>query len=441
MKIVMKKNDWSFVLTLVFLFLIFPLTGVVNGAGVPSAEDVAFGKAPLPTIEELTGGKVKAGDLINKDNMNLVKEFLTEGQIKCIKEGMVMRMANHKLPPLGGTPLNYNELTKQNRGKAILDPSTITVSYEAEGTLWPGGAPFPEPKSAEEVMANVKYGVVPDDFEMLGWMDYVNKNGKLYKKQGYWGYFIWVNTRTAIPPLGAWPGYEDQMYRKVTVFRSPLEAKGLGGFNIRFYDDTAKYDQGFYYHPAFKKTGRSNATTWMNNAGGTDYTYGDGMGLQDPLVDWGFKYKGVQYKLHTEFVAPGPIIDDNQRPVKSMEYDFGEKFPRLGYAVIPFHVVEGKPKIRHVYGKKMLYIFSYRYAKPESWIPMMDAYDNQQTLWKHYTLFNGHYDKEGHYAVHKGCCMWDLQSRHSTTYWFDLQVNAGLKPKDCSLKSLLAKGR
>ncbi len=440
MSIIKVNKDWGFILMLSCSLCFSTLIGVSKGAGNPSAEDVAFGKATLPTIEELTNGKVKVGDLINKDNLDLVKEFLTEGQIKCIQDGMVMRMANHTLPPLGGTPLNYNKLTEKNRGKAILDPETITVSYDKKGILWPGGAPFPEPISAEENMANVKYGVIEDDFSMRGWMDYINKDGKLYKKQSMYGFFIWVNTRTVIPPLGAWPGYEDQMYRKVTVFTSPLEAKGLGGFNIRFYDDTAKYDQGFYYHPAFKKTGRSNATTWMNNAGGTDFTYGDGMGLQDPLADWNFKYKGVRYMLHAEFV--GPLVDlKTRRPLDTVQFDYGKKFPRMGYAVIPFHVVEATPNIRHVYGKKMLYIFSYRYAKPEAYIPMMDAYDNQNKLWKHYSVFSGHYDKEGHYAIQDGACMWDLQSRHSTTYWFDQKINSGLKPKDCSLKSLLAKGR
>jgi hypothetical protein len=231
------------------------------------------------------------------------------------------------------------------------------------------------------------------------------------------------------------------MYRKVTCFTTPLEAKGLGGFNIRYYNDAEKYDEGFFYHPAFKKTGRSNATTWMNNTGGTDFTYGDGFGLQDPLVDWSFSSKGVQYKFLTEFVSPGPLIDENQRPVKEMQYDVGEKFPRMGYAVVPVHVVEGIPKIRHVYGKKMFYIFTFRYNKPEAYIPMMDAYDRQMTLWKHYAAFGGEYNKEGHYACSKGSAMWDLQSRHSTTYWVDKPMNTGLTPKDCSLKSLLAKGR
>ena len=165
------------------------------------------------------------------------------------------------------------------------------------------------------------------------------------------------------------------------------------------------------------------------------------MGLQDPLVDWSFKFLGTKYVLHTELVAPGPLIDDNQRPVESMQYDVGKKFPRFGYAVIPFHVVEATPKIRHVYGKKMLYVLTYRYCKPESYIPHMNAYDRQMNLWKHYELMNGHYDKEGHYAIHKGVTLWDVQSRHSTSYWMDLKINEGIKPKDCSLKSLLAKGR
>lgn len=441
MKMKNKDNQWRFLLIAISFLLVLSFPGGLIAGEIPSAEDVAFGKAPLPTIEELTGGKVKEGDLINKDNMDLVKDLLTDGQKKCLQDGMVMRMANHKLKPLEGTPFNYNEATEKNRGKAILDEGKMTVWFEKTGTLWPGGNPFPEAKSATEVMANVKFGVVEDDYSMVGWMDYVNNDGKMYKSQGYWGYFIWVNTRESIPPLGAWPGYEDQMYRKVTCFTTPLEAKGLGGFNIRYYNDAEKYDQGFFYHPAFKKTGRSNATTWMNNQGGTDFTFGDGMGLQDPLVDWSFTYKGVQYKLITEFVAPGSLIDKDARPVKDMKYDFGEKFPSLGYAAIPFHVVEGVPRIKHVYGKKILYVLTYRYCKPDSYIPMMDAFDKQQTLWKHYTLFNGHYNKEGHYAIHQGCAIWDVQSRHSTTFWFRMQINEGLNPEDCSLKSLLAKGR
>lgn len=376
MKTQETKNKWSFKLILIFLFLVIPSPGVLEGADVPSAEDVAFGKATLPTIEELTGGKVKEGDLINKDNMNIVKDFLTEGQIGCIEAGMVMRMANHKLKPLDGTTVDYNKITEKNRGKAIINEDTVTVWYETEGKYWPGGYPFPEPKTAAQVMAALKFGIVEDDLYMIGWMDYVNKDGKMYKTQGYWGWFIWVNTRVTEPHT--WPGYEDQMFRKTTCFRTPTEAKGLGGFNIRFYDDTAQYDQGFFYHPAFKKTGRSNATTWMNNTGGTDFTYGDGFGFQDPMVDWNFKYLGTQYKLHSEFVSPFPLIDDNQRPVDKLKYDVGRKFPRFGYAVIPFHVVEATPKIRHVYGKKILYVMTYRYNKPEGPIPMMDAYDTQK---------------------------------------------------------------
>ncbi|MCP4681725.1 MAG: DUF1329 domain-containing protein [Desulfobacterales bacterium] len=440
MNIPKKRKERNFFLMLFSLLLILPFPGVLIGAEVPSAEDVAFGKAPLPTIEELTGGKVKAGDLIDKNNIDLVKEFLTEGQIKLVELGQVMRMANHKLPPLGGTPLNFNALTEKNRGKAILNEETVTVWYEKEGQVWPGGYPFPEPKTAAEVMAAVKFAIPEDDFSMYGGMYFVNKKGKLYKMQGFGGVFVWMNTRTTVPPLGSWPGYEDQMYRKVTVFRSPLEAKGLGGFNIRFYDDTTQYDQGFYYHPAFKKTGRTNATTWMNNAGGTDYTYGDGMGLQDPMSDWSFKFVGTKYMLHTEFVADKELIDEKGRPL-DMESDFGDKFPRFGYAAIPFHVIEATPVIKHIYGKKMLYVLTYLYNKPESLIPMMDAYDLQMKLWKHYTLYNGKYYKEEHYAIHAGCNIWDLQSLHNTAYWFDMKINNGLKPKDASLKALLARGR
>ncbi|SPD75179.1 hypothetical protein PITCH_A470008 [uncultured Desulfobacterium sp.] len=442
MKMKKKENQWRFMLILISLLLVLSFPGGLIAGEVPSAEDVAFGKAALPTIEELTGGKVKEGDLINKDNMDLVKEFLTEGQTRSLEAGMVMIMANNKLKPFEGVPVSFNEATEKNRGKAFLDTKDMTVWYEKEGQLWPGGCPFPEPKTAEEVMANLKFGTVQDDLAMRGWMDYVNKDGKMYKSQGYWGYYVFTNCRKTLPPLGTWPGYEDQIYRKVTCFVTPLEAKGLGGFNIRFYNDTEKYDQGFFYHPAFKKTGRSNATTWMNNTGGTDYTYGDGFGLQDPLVDWSFNLKGIQFKLGPQLVAPKSFLDADARPVRDITYDYGEKYPRFGFAVIPIYVVEGTPKIRHVYGKKIFYISSYRYLTPGSYIKFEDIYDKQQKLWKHYCSFNGPYNEKEHYVRPDECCiMADLQSRHSTTYWVTMPINAGMNPTDCSLKSLLAKGR
>jgi hypothetical protein len=438
MKMLKKRNKWMFILMWIYLLFILPYPGMLKGADLPSATDVAFGKAQLPTIEQLTGGKVKTGDLIDKSNMDLVKEFLTVGQIELLNQGMKMVMDNHKMKPFEGVFPAFVELTEKNRGKAVLDEETITAWYEKEGQLWPGGDPYPEPTTANQVMANVKFGVVNDDFHMEGVMELVNKDVKFYNTTGYWGVFIWTNCR--VNPPHVLEGYEDQMYRSVSCFTTPTEAKGLGGFNIRYYNDTKKYDQGFYYHPAFKKTGRSNATTWMNNAGGTDFTYGDAMALRDPFSDWSFKYLGTKYVLHP-VQGIGSLLDENQKPIKEIVYDYGKKYPRFRHAVLPWHVIEATPKIRHVYGMKMLYVFPYRYARAGDRIPMMDAYDTQMKIWKQYLNFPSVYLKDLHCAQDQGSAMWDMQSKHSTTYWYKQLPNQGFGPRAASLKALWSKGR
>jgi len=439
MKILKIRDSLCLMILLLSFFLILPCPGVLKGADIPSAEDVAFLKAKLPTIEELTDGKVKTGDMIDKGNMHLVKEFLSEGQIACMNLGMKMIMGK-QIEPFEGMPRNYREATEKNRGKAVMDESgKVLVWYEKKGQLWPAGLPFPEPKTGKEIMANTKFGTPQNDYAMRGWMDYINKNGKRYKQSAYWGYFIWMNTRESGPHVVK--GYEDQMYRKVTCFLSPIEAKGLGQFVVRHYDDDETYDTGYGYVPAFKKVMRVSATTWQENVGGTDWTYGDAMGFAEPMAGWDFKYLGTRYILHPEYKSPFPLLDKRFRPVKELQFDMGEKFPRVGWAIITAHVVEATPLFKHIYSKKVVFCNTYPNIRVPDLTPMFDSYDRQGKLWKHMWSIMGDYLEKEHYAAPPGSIIIDLQSGHSTNYWLELRANNGLKPLDASMKTLLSTGR
>ena len=66
MKTLKEKYSCSFMVLLISLLLILPCPGVLKGAQIPSPDDVVARKAVAPTIEELTGGKVKKGDLPNR---------------------------------------------------------------------------------------------------------------------------------------------------------------------------------------------------------------------------------------------------------------------------------------------------------------------------------------------------------------------------------------
>ena len=101
-------------------------------------------KKPPKSLEELSHGKIKVGMVITKDNVDLIKEYLAPGLYQCVKNGMVLRMANN-LPPEKLNPRHYLEATERNRGKAVIDDHGVVRLKD--GSEWPGGIPFIEPKN------------------------------------------------------------------------------------------------------------------------------------------------------------------------------------------------------------------------------------------------------------------------------------------------------
>ena len=149
-------------LLLISLLFVLPYPGTLKGAEIPSAEDVAAGKAALPTIGDLTGGKVKKGDIIDRSNVNLVKEWMTPGTLEAVNQGLVLIMGTNS-KPYTSMPKAFYEITEKNRGKAVMD-TTGAVYYEKIGTPWPGGIPYPEPKTGVEAMNHLRYGMAIDDY-------------------------------------------------------------------------------------------------------------------------------------------------------------------------------------------------------------------------------------------------------------------------------------
>ncbi|MDO8637155.1 MAG: DUF1329 domain-containing protein, partial [Dehalococcoidia bacterium] len=282
---------------LVYRLLVYSLSlallspGALIGANIPSIEDVVAGKASPPTIEDLTGGKVKNDGLIDKNNVELVKEYLTAAMYVNVKRGMVMKMGT-QLPPDQLNPKPFREATERNRGKAVMDKNGV-VYYEKIGTPWLGGIPFPNAKNGLEAMDNYHYGRVWDTYHAFPidfW--YVNSRGEAYKSVGQELLYVKCSARTMLPPLGTIPGYENIYIKRISVATAPREITGLGQFTVRYYDFAETYDTGFAYLPAFKRTIRVSATTWQDNIAGGDLTYGDGDGFQDPFSGWNFNLTG-----------------------------------------------------------------------------------------------------------------------------------------------------
>ena len=110
----------------------------------------------------------------------------------------------------------------------------------------------------------------------------------------------------------------------------------------------------------------------------------------EPYPDWNFKLMGRKFLLVSEPKSQFPMVDEKGILSKTYKFDVGIKFPRLGWVILPVDVVEGIPKIKHVYGKKIMYfpIWPWRIVMPLVDVAV-DIYDRQMKLWKNFVFIFG----------------------------------------------------
>lgn len=432
MKQLQSTNKGLLLIALTIIGLIFSGTW----EGVP-AEDVA------PTIEELTDGKIKVGDLVTKENVDLVKEHLPVHVYELVKQGLVMEMGEH-LAPWATVPKFYQEVTKQNHkqyGNPVINENGAI--YTKDGKPWPGGIPFLEPATALEVTANIKYDRCMDDFSGFAQFKFVNKEGKPYKTMVGAAEHAASEERLTIPPLGSVPGREGEFYRNIIVFTHPLEVKGTGQLQIKHWDDTKNPDKGFAYVSAFKRVIRISATTYQDNMGGGDFTWGDpGGGYLEPFSYWQWKLVGKKNILTQQPFGEAPILEPDGDVNITLPYDVGIRFPRDKWVIRPVYVIEGTPTIKHCYGKRVFHVAAPAYSN--CWLNGMgtDFYDRQMALWKGY---NKNYSKSAirdePYSFQKSQLMYDLQTNHQTLMHEYSHPHTAPKPEALTLKALIGKGR
>jgi hypothetical protein len=428
---------------IVVTFVNLPLLGFVTES---IGQELQLPPAP-PTIEELTNGTVKIGDLITKDNVDVVKEYLPVGLYECIKSGMVLKMGNNP-PPERTNPKTHLEATERNRGKAIVDDHMV-VRYQ-DGSEWPGGVPFPDPKTAQELMGNYRFGTACDNYEVFERILYVNNKGNCYKTTDARYFEYWTDGRLKVPPLGSVPGQEDYHRRFLAVTVAPLQVKGSGMLQISFDDNTEKYNVGFIYNPQFKRTIRISATTFQDNYAGSDFTNGDPEGLLEPFGFWNFRL------IEKKFMLTPELVRDRQptftRDILSfdpqVEWDEGKKYPRLGWAITPVYAVEATSKdSSHIYSKKILYLTSSYYAQSAGsrTCAYVDIYNRKGELWRFYYDWRGgsftHKDGE-HYTITTGFSMHGLKTGHqSHITMFNPTIDGAMEPEFLSLKKLIELGK
>ncbi len=332
----------------------------------------------LLSIEAYTKGKVKPGDTITADNIDVVKELLDPIAYQQVKNmGRRIHIVESTTDVSTLYPYEYLEATLKNKGKAKFDAKGNVVNED--GKPWIGGNPFPDASNGLEAYANLTLSWGRHDTSMYAVRDWdLGPNGKV----SYQYDFVWAeqNTVALLGEDGPYrPGHEDKLRYQSVWFTSPNDTKGTAFLNIWKYDQS-EYPDLFGYLPAFKRVRRFPTNQRFEPlVPGMTFFLSDAWAAGDPMLTWG-DYQIVERKPHLGAISQNWMGDHEnwERPVHGGPQD--ETFFDTWMELIPeVLVVEAKPTgyPRAPVSKKRAYID----ARNMMYV-VYNTFDRRGELWK-----------------------------------------------------------
>jgi hypothetical protein len=271
-------------------------------AGVFGSAWAAFGRGgsvaaaypdELNAIEEYSRGRLKPGDVISRDNVDLVKELLDPVRYRQIVDlGRRLTLAPTTTDLLKLNPPEYVEATLRHRGQGAFDAKGNVVTRV--GRPWIGGNPFPEPQSAVEVFAahTLSWGRHDASFYASREYDLDEAGNVLYQYATCWAEMAAVG-RTVLEPRPYLPGMSDKLRFQSVFFVEPGDVRGTAYLNVWAYDQS-QFPELYGYLPAFKRVRQfpTNQRFEPLNPGSELYL-SDAWAAGDPFLTWG-NYRVVQ---------------------------------------------------------------------------------------------------------------------------------------------------
>jgi hypothetical protein len=362
---------------------------------------------------------VPVGTQIDAGNVAQYKDMLPNGTYVNVMAGEIL-----KVVPV--TPIEklldpkWRELTDANKGKAKMLDAAGTWGL-ADGSYWPGGYPFPGATNPREIMANFQYHLTPDDIDTIpagghmGGFSLVDGSGKEYKR------FIINLTqrrmtgRVWTAPLGAEPGYENELYRTNTLFFEPYDSKGVISMNV-IYRDQAALPDAYVYVPVLRRVRRLSSSQRADAIQGSDLTAGDVDTFADPLGMWDFKLLATTKLL----VNQTSSVDSKGVMGKTTQLLAGYyPSPYTAVEARTVHVIEATPRYDTIYSKKVLYVDSETYRPSVG-----EFYDRQGQLLKTYEM---HWDVREDFAPSPNwIVIKNQQTKNASVFWvFEINANVG----------------
>ena len=239
----------------------------------------------LVSIEMYTKGKIKPGDVVTADNVEVVKDLLDPVAYRQVKEmGRRINIVETTTDVTKLFPPDYLEATLRNAGRARLDETGNVVTDTGEP--WIGGNPFPEPKDGLEAFANLVLSWGRHDESVYGIRDWdISPGGSL----SYQYDFIWAEMNTTARVHSHTPYLEDKLDKlryQAALFTAPFDTKGTAFLNTWHYDQR-EFPDLLGYLPAFKRV-RSFPTNQRFEplVPGITIFLSDAWAAGDPMLTW-----------------------------------------------------------------------------------------------------------------------------------------------------------
>lgn len=324
---------------------------------------------PVPTIEELSDGKIMTGGRLTPSNFHLIKDRMPLGMQEITKKGSEYIIHPHTPSEELIIPALI-EYTHKYAGQA--DIKADGSVYAKDGGAWYGGFPIMHPKTGLEVMSNWLYRD-HDNLDEWGNSQWIDAEGKPYKELIPHLLFAMTASRVCINPQREDPAFPGELRREVLVFEAPYDLKGVSILNI-FYQDQSRLPDAYAYVPVLRRVQRLSTAQRDDSLDGSDLRNVNLNLFNDPLGLWDFK-----------LTAQKPMLSIISR--ENLEAPEGSKYVsringkyRDGQIaeLRDTFVIEATPKggAERIYSKMVLYIDAATYTTYWG-----DYYDSQGKLW------------------------------------------------------------
>ena len=343
----------------------------------------------LLSIEQYTKGRLKPGDTITADNVELVRDLLDPVRLRQIGEQgrrLVLAPTTTDLAQLN--PLAYLEATARHRGQARFDDAGNIVTRD--GRRWIGGNPFPEPSSALEVFAahTLSWGRHDASVYVSREVD-LDPSGRVQYQYGSVWAEMAASGRTVLEPRPYWPGDDDKLRYQSVLFTAPADVRGTMYLNVWPYDQR-QFPTLQGYLPAFKRV-RSFPTNQRFEplVPGAELYLSDAWAAGDPFLTWG-NYKVVQRGPHLAAVSRGWNAEHPNWEHRTHGGPQGNLFWDQQVELVPEVIVIETEPVRYPrapVGRKRVW-FDARTLTPFQ----MVSYDRRGELFRHFDASFSRYD-------------------------------------------------